>query len=104
MRKRTRLGFRIAVSIVWILLPLAKNLNSLQLISITTGMTVFTLAVEIYGTSCEHESFFQSECDIEYDCRGRLSRTQTNASTLVGEGDNEVKKEATLTNYLCKSG
>lgn len=47
--QRYRLVLRTAVAVVWLCLPVAKELNSLELIGITTSMTVFTLAVDVYG-------------------------------------------------------
>ncbi|KAG8984009.1 hypothetical protein FRB90_005626 [Tulasnella sp. 427] len=47
--QRYRFALRAAVSIAWMCLPLAKNLNSLELIGITASTTAFTLAVDVYG-------------------------------------------------------
>ncbi|KAG8940532.1 hypothetical protein FRC04_005214 [Tulasnella sp. 424] len=94
--KRHRLAFRIAIAIAWICLPIATNLNSLELIGTTTSMTVLALAVDIYGMSCKNESFWGEE-ECTYDCKS-LSRT----STMVGsEGGDE--KQGGIINSLCKT-
>ena len=51
LRKRVRLPIRVAVAVVLICLPLAESLNSLQLIATTTGLVMFTLAVDLYGST-----------------------------------------------------
>ncbi|KAG8914299.1 hypothetical protein FRC01_004133 [Tulasnella sp. 417] len=51
--QKLRLVLRAAVAVVWICLPLAKELNSLELIGITASTTVFALAVDVYGMGQE---------------------------------------------------
>lgn len=58
IRKRYRLANRWAVSIIMCCLPLAHDLNSLQLISITTGMVVYVLLIELWGTTAAGDSLF----------------------------------------------
>ncbi|RSM18835.1 hypothetical protein CDV31_002353 [Fusarium ambrosium] len=69
--KTTRLANRFAVCIVMFLLPLAKNLNSLNLISITLGLTVWVLLVELFGKSCRNDPFIGEKkgCRVRYSCK-----------------------------------
>ncbi|KAM0440732.1 hypothetical protein ACHAPT_000033 [Fusarium lateritium] len=69
--KTTRLANRFAVCIAMFLLPLAKNLNSLNLISITLGLTVWVLLVELFGKSCRNDPFIGEKkgCRVRYSCK-----------------------------------
>lgn len=62
-----RLALRAVVSIIWMCLSLATDLNPLELIGITTSMTVFTLAVDVYGTGIKEE--FSRENTGQYESR-----------------------------------
>ena len=66
IRKRIRLPLRIAVAVILILLPLAKELSSLELISTTTGLIVFVLMVDVYGSTNEHDSFWKCDRTCKY--------------------------------------
>jgi len=70
INKKTRLSNRIAVAIILICLPLAKSLDSLQLISVTTGMVVYVLMVDVYGSTSIHDDFWKStsQCKYRADC------------------------------------
>jgi len=57
VRKSKRMANRFAVCIILFCLPTAHHLNSLQLISITTGLTIWVLLVELFGCSSPDESF-----------------------------------------------
>ena len=56
--KRPRLAARAAVSVVIICLPLAHELNSLDLIAITTCLTIGVLILDLYGNSAQGSSFW----------------------------------------------
>ncbi|RMZ78266.1 hypothetical protein DV737_g3985, partial [Chaetothyriales sp. CBS 132003] len=56
--KRPRLAIRATVSIIIICLPLAHNLTSLDLISITCSLTIFILCIDLYGNSCHGQQFW----------------------------------------------
>ncbi|KAK3170972.1 hypothetical protein OEA41_003056 [Lepraria neglecta] len=68
--KRYRAPVRIAVAIILIFLPLADKLNSLQLISTTTGLVVLVLMVDVYGSTSIYESFWRctSQCKYRAEC------------------------------------
>ena len=72
-KKRYRLVVRFAIAIVLLCLPMAENLNSLTLISTTTGLVVLVLLVELWGTSCVQDSFFQEreQCKYIANCKMR---------------------------------
>ncbi|KAI9670122.1 MAG: hypothetical protein M1817_004459 [Caeruleum heppii] len=57
LSKTLRLAIRFAVALTLLFLPLAHSLNSLQLISTTTGMVLFVLFTDLYGVSCVGEGF-----------------------------------------------
>lgn len=65
IRKAYRLANRFSICLIFFLLPLATSLNSLQLISITTGLVVYVLLVELWGMSCPTESFFGEKKDSQ---------------------------------------
>lgn len=94
IKKKNRLAYRIVVALVWILLPLAGDkLNSLQLVSITAGMTVSVLAVDIYGTSCRCDSFFSFRKDCKQCYTARMIPTvgaNSDGDIVDGKGNNLV--------------
>ena len=71
--KRPRLAVRSAVAIVLICLPLADGLSSLQLISTTTGLTVFVLMTEVWGQTPKAECSQKNreKCKYSAECRVR---------------------------------
>jgi hypothetical protein len=61
IKKKYRILFRISIGCVIAGLALARGLNSLDLLSITTALNVSILAFEIYGSSHSSISFFGSQ-------------------------------------------
>lgn len=61
LAKKYRLANRVAVCLIMFLLPLAQDLRSLDLISITFGLVVWVLVVELWGKSCKGDSFFATD-------------------------------------------
>lgn len=66
LRKRWRLSGRFVVCIIMVFLPLADNLNSLQLVGIMTGLIVFALGTELLGASCCKEKLCQRSSNCKY--------------------------------------
>ncbi|KAG9037937.1 hypothetical protein FRB95_003330 [Tulasnella sp. JGI-2019a] len=93
LRKRTRLTFRVIIGVIWLCLPLATSLNSLQLIGTTTALTVLVLAVDIWGQSCWEDAFWCGE-----ECRYQaMKRAMSGISARsVGEPASERSEESTL--------
>ncbi len=61
--KWARLLNRLIVCVIFFCLPAAEGLNSLDLIGVTTSLTVWVLFLEIWGKSCKEESFFVEDKD-----------------------------------------
>lgn len=61
---------RVSVAVVLFCLPLAKSLNSLQLISTTTGLVALVLMVDVYGSTSVYENFWKCTacCKYKADC------------------------------------
>jgi hypothetical protein len=74
LQKRHRLAVRFAVAIVLILLPLAGDLNSLDLVGLTTALVAFVLAVDYWGSTSMKESFWNDRRKCEYTAECRLLR------------------------------
>lgn len=70
LKKMHRMGIRLIVAVVLVCLPLAKSLNSLQLIGTVTGLVVFVLIVDIYGHTNVETAFFggRRHCAYTADC------------------------------------
>ena len=64
--KRYRICNRIVVAIILICLPLAKSLSSLQLVSTTTGLVVYILMVDVYGSTSIHDDFWKCNAQCKY--------------------------------------
>ena len=88
VRKRHRLAVRFAVAVVLVCLPLAKGLDSLQLIATTTGLVVFVLGVDLYGTSCVGRSFFGGDRKCRYEAACPLKRRELENAIRTGEAIN----------------
>lgn len=58
LKKRPRLLIRACIALSIICLPLAKNLTSLQLISITTGLVTLSLIADLFGNSFAGDHFW----------------------------------------------
>lgn len=70
INKKVRLANRIVVAIILICLPLAESLESLQLVSVVTGLVVYVLMVDVYGSTSKHDDFWKctSQCKYRADC------------------------------------
>ena len=68
--KKFRIPNRIAVSVVVICLSVVRSLSSLQLVSITTGLVVYVLMVDVYGSTSVHDDFWKCTSQSKYraDC------------------------------------
>lgn len=68
--KNKRITNRIIVSIILLCLPLANELSSLQVVSITTGLVVYVLMVDFYGSTSIHDDFWKctSQCKYRAEC------------------------------------
>ena len=82
LKKRPRLAVRAAVSVIIICLPLAHELTSLDLIAITTSLTIFILILDLYGNSAQGTSFWRGGCcpierkNTSYVCTKKIGKHQ----------------------------
>lgn len=65
-KKRWRLCGRFAIAVVLLCLPLAENLNSLELVGTVTGLVVFALGLELWAGSCNKEKLCQRSQPCKY--------------------------------------
>ena len=84
VRKSKRLANRFAVCIIMFCLPTAKHINSLQLISITTGLVIYILLIELFGCSCPNESFFGEKRQCKYTARCKISKKDLESAVKGG--------------------
>ncbi len=75
---------RFCVCIILICLPLAHSLNSLQMISTTTGLVIWVLLLELWGMSCPNESFFGEKEPRKYTAKCRIARRDLEATETSG--------------------
>jgi hypothetical protein len=85
IKKSHRLFNRLVVAIIITCLPLSYELNSLFIISTTTGLIVWVLLVELYGASCPSESFFGETRTCNYTARCRVRRADMEAAAKSGQ-------------------
>jgi hypothetical protein len=67
--KWVRLANRLAVCVILFTLPAAREVNSLNLIGITTSLSVWVLVVELWGKSCRDQSFWGDGKQCSYTAR-----------------------------------
>jgi len=82
--KRSRMINRFAVCIILFCLPLVHSLNSLHLISITTGLIIWVLLLELWGMSCPDESFFGEKKPCKYTARCKISKKDLESAVKSG--------------------
>ncbi|ORY18017.1 bacterial low temperature requirement A protein-domain-containing protein [Clohesyomyces aquaticus] len=86
--KNKCLLFRFLVSIIIILLPLAKeHLNSLELIATTTGLVLFVLFLELVGATLAGQNIlWDSDCrkKCEYSAKCSVTKKELEASMKEG--------------------
>lgn len=88
LSKYTRLVSRFVIALIILFLPFAHGLDSLELIATTTCLTVFSLAVEIYGASCTVDPLVQQNRHCTYSARCGISRKRLVAGRKDGEAIN----------------
>jgi hypothetical protein len=86
--KMYRLANRVAVCIILFFLPLAHDLSSLHLISITVGLVTWVLLVEILGKSCREDPFWghKKGCSVRYSAKCSKKQLE-NCTKADGEID-----------------
>jgi hypothetical protein len=93
-----RMAFRFLVSIVLILLPLARHhLNSLDLVAITSCLVVLVLIVELIGSACPGENWRAKGKLCSYSAHAKMSKKDLQQKMLSGEVVN-VEEVAKKTN------
>jgi hypothetical protein len=86
--KRYRLLNRFAVCVILVLLPLAERLNSLQLMSVVTGLMVWVLLLELWGVSCPEDTWFGKERKggkCRYTAKCRISKKDLESAVKGGQ-------------------
>lgn len=83
--KRYRMANRCGVCIIFFCLPTAHSLNSLQLISITTGLIVWVLLLELWGISCPEDSFFGEKRACQYTAKLKVSKKDLETAAKEGK-------------------
>ncbi|QIW97093.1 hypothetical protein AMS68_002611 [Peltaster fructicola] len=83
LHKRWRLAIRAAVAIILICLPLAENLDSLQLVGTVTGLIAFLLMCELWACSCSGSKFLARDKPCRYT--GHCGKKDLQAYVLSGK-------------------
>lgn len=92
--KKYRLANRVAVCLIMFFLPLAQNLHSVELISITLGLVAWILIFELWGKSCKGDSFFATGSNTAQGRAMASAKKGKNSATLE---DNPNPGQATPT-------
>jgi hypothetical protein len=82
--KKFRMLNRFIVCIIIIVLPTAHHLNSLQLVSTTTGLVIWVLVLELWGTSCPSDTFFGETKACKYTARCKVSKKDLESAVKGG--------------------
>jgi hypothetical protein len=83
-----RLAVRFAVSVVLILLPLARHhLSSLELVATTTSLVVLVLLVELAGSTCAGDAFwgFSQKNYCTYSAHTKMSKSEFENKLRTGD-------------------
>ncbi|PTB67359.1 hypothetical protein BBK36DRAFT_1140011 [Trichoderma citrinoviride] len=75
LHKNVRLANRIAACLVMFFLPMVHSLRSLDLISITLGLSIWVLVVELWGKSRTDDPFIGEKdgCSITYHANKKMN-------------------------------
>jgi hypothetical protein len=84
IRKWYRLCNRLAVCAILICLPIANDLNSLSLISITTSLLAYVLIVELWGSTCKGDSIFGEGQKCNYTAKCKISKKDLESAVKHG--------------------
>lgn len=84
IRKRYRVANRLVVCIIMCCLPTVHSLDSLQLVSVMTGLVVWVLLLELWGMSCPDESLFGEKTTCRYTARCKISKKDLEAAMKGG--------------------
>ncbi|KAI1321682.1 hypothetical protein F5Y16DRAFT_66896 [Xylariaceae sp. FL0255] len=90
--KRYRLIGRFVVAVILVLLPLAKGLDSVELVGIVTALVVFVLGLELWAASSCHETLCSRGKPCQYI--GRCGKKDI--EKLVLEGHEKIDVETLL--------
>jgi len=82
--KKYRMANRFGVCVIFFCLPLAKGLDSLHLVSCTTGLVVWVLLLELWGCSSWEESFFGEKRACRYTARCKISKKDLESAVKGG--------------------
>lgn len=74
LRKRVRIISRFVICIILFCLPTAQSLNSLQLLSTTTGLISWVLVLELWGTSNPSQKFSGGTHTSRYTAKTKISK------------------------------
>ncbi|KAI9815775.1 MAG: hypothetical protein M1827_002171 [Pycnora praestabilis] len=85
IKKRHRLTVRFAVAIIIICLSKVTCLNSLQLISTTTGLVVAVLVYDLLGSSCAHDGLCGEKTPCKYMARCQLKKKDLEHALKSGQ-------------------
>lgn len=77
--KRYRLLLRFTVAVILTCLPLASRLDSLQLITTSTGLILFVLIADLYGATCIHDEFWWETRQYKYAAECHLRKKDVEA-------------------------
>jgi len=75
---------RFGVCLILFCLPTVHSLNSLQLISIVTGLIVWVLYLELWACSCPEESFFGEKKQCKYTAKCKVSKRDLESAVRNG--------------------
>ncbi|KAG9234335.1 bacterial low temperature requirement A protein-domain-containing protein [Amylocarpus encephaloides] len=90
IRKSLRLTNRFTVCVVLVCLPLAEHLNSLQLISVVTGLLLYVLLIELWGAGCPGDSIWGDwkngeGAKCKYTARCNISKKDLESAVKGGQ-------------------
>ncbi|EMC94464.1 hypothetical protein BAUCODRAFT_124086 [Baudoinia panamericana UAMH 10762] len=83
LKKRYRLAWRFCIAIVLILLPLAEDLDSIELVGTVTALIVFALGTELWAASSCQEKWCERSRPCQYV--GRCGKGKLHAVLMEGK-------------------
>jgi hypothetical protein len=96
LRKRYRLAIRASVCLIFCLIPLVHNLNSLQLIGTVAALLWFVVALETWGNAEKCHVWIGERTRKEYVCKFNVRCVQGEETIIEDENETRTSEDGDI--------